>query len=62
MVVQEMRQKVTEATGGLTCSAGIACNPMLAKIASNYEKPNGQFLVPSTREAVMGFLHDLSVR
>jgi nucleotidyltransferase/DNA polymerase involved in DNA repair len=31
-LVQELRQKVITATGGLTCSAGIACNPMLAKV------------------------------
>jgi nucleotidyltransferase/DNA polymerase involved in DNA repair len=31
-IVHELRQKVITATGGLTCSAGIACNPMLAKV------------------------------
>jgi nucleotidyltransferase/DNA polymerase involved in DNA repair len=33
-VVAEMRQRVTAATR-LTCSAGIAVNPLLAKIASD---------------------------
>lgn len=41
-IVQRMRDEVKERTG-LTCSAGIACNPLLAKLASNYRKPDGQF-------------------
>lgn len=31
---------------GLTCSIGIASNKMLAKIASDYNKPNGLCLIP----------------
>ena len=31
-VVQEMRSAIVRVTGGLTCSAGIACNAMLAKV------------------------------
>lgn len=41
-LVQAMRDEVKESTG-LTCSAGIAANPLLAKLASNYRKPDGQF-------------------
>ena len=29
----------------LTASAGISCNKFLAKIASDYRKPNGQFAI-----------------
>ncbi|KAK0408433.1 hypothetical protein QR680_003955 [Steinernema hermaphroditum] len=43
-VVNEMRFRVEQATG-LTCSAGIAVNWMLAKIGSDMNKPNGQYTV-----------------
>jgi DNA polymerase kappa len=61
-VVQEMRQRVMEATGGLTCSAGLAPNFMLAKIASDRNKPNGQLAVGPSHEEVLAFLHPLPVR
>lgn len=41
-LVQKIRREINESTG-LTCSAGIASNPLLAKLASNYRKPDGQF-------------------
>lgn len=34
----------------------------IAKIASNKNKPNGQFRIPSTREAVLSFMSPLPVR
>ena len=40
-VVQEMRDKVFEATG-CTLSAGISSNFMMGKLASELKKPNGQ--------------------
>lgn len=46
-LVQRMRDEVKESTG-LTCSAGIAANPLLAKLASNYQKPDGQFEINRT--------------
>jgi DNA polymerase-4 len=50
-MAQEIRQRVSEKTG-LTVSAGIASNKLLAKIACEYNKPNGQFTVaPNDVEA-----------
>ncbi|KPA85344.1 putative DNA polymerase kappa [Leptomonas pyrrhocoris] len=61
-IIEECRRRVTEATG-LTASAGIAPTPTLAKMASNYKKPNGQSSVRLfTREAVMAFLSPVAVR
>lgn len=46
----------------LTCSVGIAANMTIAKICSDMRKPNGQFEVACTREAVMAFVQDLPIR
>jgi DNA polymerase-4 len=41
----------------LTASAGISCNKFLAKIASDYRKPNGQFaIMPDRAEAFVASL------
>ena len=42
----EIRTKIKEATQ-LTCSAGIACNRMLAKICTDMNKPDGQTFLPA---------------
>jgi DNA polymerase-4 len=42
---------------GLTASAGIAPNPFLAKVASDWHKPNGQFTI--TPEMVNSFVYQL---
>jgi len=54
-IVSKLRQEVFE-TSGLTCSAGIAPNKMLAKIASNMNKPNGQYYLEGTVEKVQEFV------
>jgi len=56
-----MRQRVFDETK-LTVSAGIAANKMLAKICSDKNKPNGQFHLPHTPEAIKDFMHGLSIR
>lgn len=60
-IVTELRSKVFEKTQ-LTCSAGIAPNSMLAKIASDRNKPNGQYTVACCRNSVLEFMSDLPVR
>lgn len=61
-VVQEVRAKVFEKTQ-LTCSAGIAPNKMLAKICSDINKPNNQYLLKGTSsEDLMNFIHKLNVK
>lgn len=59
--VQQMRAEVLENTK-ISVSAGIAANAKLAKIASNRNKPNGQFSIPNERVAIMEFMKDLPVR
>lgn len=61
-VAADLRGKVVEATRGLTCSVGVAPNMMLAKIASDKNKPNGQCVVGATREEVLEFIADLPIR
>ena len=61
-IVEEMRKKVTKATGGLTCSAGLANNFMLSKIASDLNKPNGQCIVGPTNKEVLDFIRPMKVR
>jgi DNA polymerase kappa len=61
-VASEIRQKVFEITNGLTCSCGIACNKLLAKIASDQNKPNGQFSIAADRNSIMVFVATLPVR
>ena len=60
-VVQEIRSQVLTKTG-LTASAGIAPNMMLAKVASDMNKPNGQYMVDPSREGVLTFVRQLPIR
>ena len=56
---EEIRRRILEETG-LTASAGISYNKFLAKLASDQNKPNGQFVVaPGRGEA---FVEDLPIR
>ena len=52
-IAREIRTKILEKTG-LTASAGISVNKFVAKIASDYHKPNGQKTV--TQEEILDFL------
>ncbi|KAJ7518245.1 hypothetical protein O6H91_21G061000 [Diphasiastrum complanatum] len=57
-IIAELRTAVLSETQ-FTCSAGIAHNKMLAKLASGMHKPAQQTIVPSS--AVQGLLTDLPI-
>lgn len=59
LIAQEIRQKILEKTG-LTASAGISVNKFVAKIASDFNKPNGQTTI--TQEKIIPFLEKLDIR
>ncbi len=58
MIAQEIRRRIFEETG-LTASAGISVNKFIAKVASDYNKPNGQKTV--NPDEVLQFLEDLPI-
>jgi DNA polymerase-4 len=47
---QDLRDRVREATGGLTASVGLASSKFLAKVASDLDKPDGLVVVPPGTE------------
>jgi len=57
-LAKEIRRAISEETG-LTASAGIAPNKMLAKIASDWNKPDGQLEIRS--DEVAGFMRGLRI-
>jgi len=59
LIAIEIRQRIFEETG-LTASAGISINKFIAKVASDYNKPNGQKTV--NPEEVILFLENLEIR
>jgi DNA polymerase-4 len=59
IIAKQIRSEIYKNTG-LTSSAGISINKLIAKIASDYNKPNGQKTVPP--EYVSEFMDNLDVR
>jgi DNA polymerase IV len=49
-VAEQLRARVTEATGGLTASVGIGTSKFIAKVASDLDKPDGLVVVPPGTE------------
>lgn len=59
LIAKEIRARIFNEVG-LTASAGISINKFIAKVASDYNKPNGQKTVKP--EEVISFLEDLDIR
>ncbi|MBU2937930.1 DNA polymerase IV [Lacinutrix sp. C3R15] len=59
LLAKEIRDRIFNEIG-LTASAGISINKFIAKVASDYNKPNGQKTV--NPEEVLTFLEDLDIR
>ena len=59
LLAQEIRQRIFDEVG-LTASAGISVNKFVAKIASDFNKPNGQKTVRP--DEVLSFLEELPIR
>jgi DNA polymerase-4 len=59
LIAQEIRRRIVE-TVGITASAGVAPNKFVAKIASDWNKPDGLFLVKP--DEVDGFVAALPVK
>lgn len=59
LIAQEIRERIFKEIG-LTASAGISVNKFVAKVASDYNKPNGQKTV--NPEDVELFLEQLDIR
>lgn len=58
LIAKEIRRRIFEETG-LTASAGISINKFIAKVASDYNKPNGQKTV--NPDEVLDFLENLAI-
>jgi DNA polymerase-4 len=59
LLAKEIRDRILNEVG-LTASAGISVNKFVAKIASDYNKPNGQKTV--NPDEVLAFLEELPIR
>ena len=60
-MVKEIKKKIFEKTQ-LTCSCGIACNKRLAKICSDYNKPDGLYFLDFEPKVIEEFVEKLSIR
>ncbi len=59
LIAKDIRERIFKEIG-LTASAGISTNKFIAKVASDYNKPNGQKTV--NPEEILTFLEQLDIR
>lgn len=59
LIAKELKYKI-RMNYGLTASAGVSCNKLIAKIASDYRKPDGFLLVKPSD--VAEFIADIDIR
>ena len=60
-VAEIIRRRVREEVH-VTCSCGIGPNRLLAKVASDMRKPDGQYSIPSDTTAITRFIDVLPIR
>lgn len=60
-LAEKLRAEIHTACG-VTCSVGLAPNRLLAKIASEQNKPNGLFVMPFDPEGIRAFLAPKPIR
>lgn len=60
-VAEAVRRRVRKETK-LTCSCGIGPNRLLSKIATDINKPDGQFVVGRDHKAIQRFMDPLPIR
>ncbi len=58
IIAREIKRKIKDATG-LTASAGVSVNKFLAKVASDYRKPDGLFVI--TDKEAESFVEGLDI-
>ena len=58
IIAREIKKKIKETTG-LTASAGVSVNKFLAKIASDYDKPDGLYVI--TDKDAESFVENLKI-
>lgn len=59
-IAKKIKENIFKASGGLTCSIGIASIKFLAKIASDENKPNGVFIIDDSE--VQTFLANMPLK
>ena len=60
-IVKQIKKEIYDVTL-LTCSCGIGCNKTLAKICSDYNKPNGIYYLKFEPETIENFVKELNIR
>ena len=62
MFLGQMIRKTIKEQMLMSCSVGIACNKMLAKICSELDKPNGQTYLSFEEEKIFKFMSERKTR